>query len=426
MNYIIDVDNHAAWASSKTGIKTADAVKLSYYFSVNGTVTDGATYTFEVPANPDATTTADATLRAPYYTGASDQTAFGTVFGRGAKTTCTTTTSSSYTVTFVDYDNTVLKTQTVAAGGSATPPAAPTREGYDFVNWNGAYTSVYANTTVTAVYAIKTYTVTFWADGQAICTDTVEHGGTAVCSTTPTKEGYTFTGWNVALTNITADTTAVAKFSINTYTVKFVDHDGTVLSTQTVNYGAAATAPANPTRDGYTFTGWDKAFSNITGNLTVTAQYTQNAAPAEFFTFASGADTTYISIEADNGYLVFKAGGLTADAVAALFADTNISITKADGTTAVTGTAKVGTTYIITSTINGVSESLTVVVLGDVNCNGTINALDLTVAKRHVLGSVLITNPAIFRAADLNASNSINALDYSKIKAYTLGNRTNF
>ena len=62
-----------------------------------------------------------------------------------------------------------------------------------------------------------------------------------------------------------------------TYTVTFVDHDGTVLSTVTgVQKGASVTAPSSPTREGYTFSGWDKAFSNITQDLTVTATYTQN------------------------------------------------------------------------------------------------------------------------------------------------------
>ncbi len=426
MNYIIDVDNHAAWASSKTGIKTADAVKLSYYFSVNGTVTNGATYTFEVPANPDATTTAEATLRAPYYTGSTDQTAFGTVFGRGAETTCTISTSSSYTVTFVDYNGNVLKTETVAAGGSATPPATPSREGYDFVNWDGAYTNVYSDTTVTATYAIKTYTVTFWADGANIGTDTVEHGGTAVAPTTPTLAGHTFTGWNVSLENITADTNAVATFAIKTYTVQFVDYDGTVLSTQTVNYNENATLPANPTRDGYTFTGWAGTYTNVKADSTVTAQYTQNAVAADFFVFASGANTTYVSIEEDNGYLVFKAGGMTADAVIALFADTDVSLTKADGTTAVTGTSKVGTTYIITSTINGESKSLVVVVIGDTNCNGTVNSVDGGKALRHVLGTSLLTDAAILRAADVNGNGTINSIDTGRIYAFASGTRTNF
>lgn len=57
------------------------------------------------------------------------------------------------------------------------------------------------------------------------------------------------------------------------YTVTFVDWDGTELKKETVEYGKAATAPADPTRAGYRFTGWDKAFDHIIADLTVTAQY---------------------------------------------------------------------------------------------------------------------------------------------------------
>lgn len=64
--------------------------------------------------------------------------------------------------------------------------------------------------------------------------------------------------------------------STKKYTVTFVDHDGTELKKEMVEAGKAATAPANPVRNGYTFTGWDKAFNNVTSNLKVTAQYTQN------------------------------------------------------------------------------------------------------------------------------------------------------
>ena len=57
------------------------------------------------------------------------------------------------------------------------------------------------------------------------------------------------------------------------YNVIFKDYDGTVLKTEQVEEGTNATAPDDPTRDGYTFTGWDKDFSSITSDLTVTAQY---------------------------------------------------------------------------------------------------------------------------------------------------------
>ena len=74
-----------------------------------------------------------------------------------------------------------------------------------------------------------------------------------------------------------------------TYIVTFKDHDGTVLKTETVEAGKAATAPADPTREGYEFIGWDKDFSNITGDLIVTARYEKSSLPT--FTM----ETIYVS-----------------------------------------------------------------------------------------------------------------------------------
>ena len=61
--------------------------------------------------------------------------------------------------------------------------------------------------------------------------------------------------------------------TIESFTVTFKDYDGSVLKTETVESGKSATAPSAPTREGYTFTGWDKSFDQITEDLTVTAQY---------------------------------------------------------------------------------------------------------------------------------------------------------
>jgi len=63
---------------------------------------------------------------------------------------------------------------------------------------------------------------------------------------------------------------------IKTYTVTFVDWDDTPLKTETVEHGKNAIAPANPTRGGYSFAGWDKAYDNVTGPVTVKAQYVEN------------------------------------------------------------------------------------------------------------------------------------------------------
>lgn len=59
-----------------------------------------------------------------------------------------------------------------------------------------------------------------------------------------------------------------------TFTVTFVDWDNTVLKTETVQENGAATPPANPTREGYVFSGWNKSFNNVTSNLTIKALYT--------------------------------------------------------------------------------------------------------------------------------------------------------
>ena len=190
---------------------------------------------------------------------------------------------NTYTVTFKDWDGTVLKTQEVQYGGDAEAPADPTRVGYTFTGWDKAFTNIMADLVVTAQYEINTYTVTFkdW-DGTVLNTQEVQYGGDAEAPADPTRVGYTFTGWDKAFTNITADLVVTAQYEINTYTVTFKDWNGTVLKTQEVQYGGDAEAPADPTRVGYTFTGWDKAFTNVTADLVVTAQYEINTYTVTF------------------------------------------------------------------------------------------------------------------------------------------------
>ena len=188
--------------------------------------------------------------------------------------------SAFYSVTFTDWDGTVLSTQQVLHGSAATAPANPTREGYTFNGWSTDFSNVTSDLTVIAQYSINTYTVTFkdW-DGTTLKVQTVNHGSAATAPANPTREGYTFTGWSTDFSNVTSDLTVIAQYSINTYTVTFKDWDGTTLKVQTVNHGSAATAPANPTREGYTFVGWDKPFDCITADTVVTAVYEQDEIP---------------------------------------------------------------------------------------------------------------------------------------------------
>ncbi|MBQ9780152.1 MAG: InlB B-repeat-containing protein, partial [Clostridia bacterium] len=123
----------------------------------------------------------------------------------------------------------------------------------------------------------KTYEVIFGyydAEGNFVQlgeTQIIEHGEAAVEPDT-TREGYTFKNWDVDFSNVTGNLTVIAEYEINKYTVIFKDHDGTQLGeAQTVEYGKGATAPAAPTHASHTFKNWDVDFSNVTSDLTVTA-----------------------------------------------------------------------------------------------------------------------------------------------------------
>ena len=182
-----------------------------------------------------------------------------------------------YTVRFLDYNGDVLKSESVPEGNSATPPSDPSRNGYVFKGWNGTYTNISSNVDITAIYK-KLYTVQFlnW-NGDLLKSENVEEGKSATAPSDPSRTGYTFTGWDKSFSNVQSDLTITAQYTIKEYTVIFVDYNGTALKTQTVTHGSSATAPSNPSREGYTFTGWNPSnFSNITSDLTVTAQYTIN------------------------------------------------------------------------------------------------------------------------------------------------------
>ena len=157
--------------------------------------------------------------------------------------------------------------------GNTTTSVAVTATG---PHKNTKSTITFSNLVYTVDYEINvTYSVTFkdW-DGTILKTETVKEGSSAIAPSNPTRNGYKFTGWDKTFNNVTSDLTVTAQYvEIIYYTVTFVDWDGTVLKTQTVEKGTSATAPNNPTRNGYKFTGWDKTFNNVTSDLTVTAQY---------------------------------------------------------------------------------------------------------------------------------------------------------
>lgn len=191
--------------------------------------------------------------------------------------------AKTYTVTFVDYDGTVLKTETVESGSAATAPAAPVREGYTFTGWDKTFDNITENTTVTATYESIKYTVNFVDfDGTLLKSETVDKGASVSAPADPTREGFRFIGWNGTAANVTADMTITAQY-VQQFSVTFVDYNGTVLKTETVENGKSATAPTAPTRPYYTFLGWDKSFVSVTSDLVVNAMYEENTHTVTYY-----------------------------------------------------------------------------------------------------------------------------------------------
>ena len=134
------------------------------------------------------------------------------------------------------------------------------------------------NLTFKAQWKANQYTITFDTDGGSKVDPIKQDYGTAVkAPANPTKDGYTFEGWDTAVpsTMPAQDTTLTAKWKANQYTITFDTDGGTVIEKMTVGYGEKITPPADPTKEGCTFTGWDKAIPTTmpAENLTLTAQW---------------------------------------------------------------------------------------------------------------------------------------------------------
>jgi len=229
--------------------------------------------------------------------------------------TLATPTNGSVTVT--SGGNTVDLSQPVLYGTNLVFTATPnnhykfvlylvTREGESAVNeyTNPMTLQVTKNMNVQVVFVQKpSYTITVDqpANGTIALQETgidltsVEEGTILHFIATP-NEGYEFGAWSGCEADgsltVTANATISASFNKKAYHVTFVDFADRVLKEEDVLFEEAATAPADPTREGYTFAGWDKDFSSITAAITVKATYTIN--------------TYMVTVVAENGSVTAK------------------------------------------------------------------------------------------------------------------------
>ena len=205
-----------------------------------------------------------------------------------------------YSVTFKNYDGTELAKENVSYGSLPQYSATPEKLGnaqysYAFARWvdeNGQtvdLANIDRNIILTAEFAetLNKYKVTFKNGDEVLKEEQVEYGTVPTAPATPTKAAdaqytYTFKGWDKKLTAVTGEVVYNAEFdaTLNKYKVTFKNGDE-VLKEEQVEYGTTPTAPeTNPTKAAdaqytYTFKGWDKEITAVTGEVVYNAEFTE-------------------------------------------------------------------------------------------------------------------------------------------------------
>ncbi|MBR5562506.1 MAG: InlB B-repeat-containing protein [Clostridia bacterium] len=219
---------------------------------------------------------------------------------------------NQYTITFDTVGGTEIPAKTQDYGTAVEAPADPEKLGHTFAGWDVAVptTMPAEDMTITAQWTVNSYDAIFnagegaFADGSATATteDVVFGEEITAPAENPSREGYDFIGWSTdgetVLTPVGIMDAEGKKFKavweINQYTITFADTGDTVIAPITQDYATAVTAPADPEKEGYTFTGWDAAVPAImpAEDITITAQWTVNQYDA---TFDAGEDAVFES-----------------------------------------------------------------------------------------------------------------------------------
>ncbi|MCD8006911.1 MAG: leucine-rich repeat protein [Oscillospiraceae bacterium] len=327
---------------------------------------------------------------------------------------------TTYQIKWLDYDGTELRTDTVIAGEMPSYSGTPTREAdaqytYTFNGWDSEVVAASADATYTATYTatLNTYTVE-WVNynGDVLETDTVEYGTTpSYKGATPTREAtaqytYTFAGWDMEVVAVTGNVTYTATFSatLNTYTVTWVDEDGTtVLETdvdvpygETPKYDGATPTKASDDEYSYTFDSWSPAVSTVTGDATYTATY-KSTAHVWTVTYAWSRDLSTLTFT------------LTCECGHTVTLDAAISTRTSFGVTTSTATATFNGETYTTSVATGKSTLITA---------ADYSAVELAIARANGLNADDYVDFSAVTAA-INAVNwNLKAANQATVDAY--------
>ncbi|NLL94627.1 MAG: InlB B-repeat-containing protein, partial [Thermoplasmatales archaeon] len=175
-------------------------------------------------------------------------------------------TVNEYTITFETGEGgSAVPAITQDYGTAVSAPGDPTRAGYTFAGWSPEVpgTMPLDGGTCVAQWTPRQYTITFETGegGSAVAPITQDYGTAVTAPEAPTKVGHTFDGWDPALpvTMPAKNATHKAKWKVNEYSITFNSAGGSAVPAITQDYGIAVTPPADPTKEGYIFAGWQPA-----------------------------------------------------------------------------------------------------------------------------------------------------------------------
>ncbi len=272
------------------------------------------------------------------------------------------------------------------------------------------------------------YTVSFlMPDGKVIDRKTLFFGdpipAPAAPTMAPTAEfTFTFTGWNgwsEGMT-VTDDLTFTALFSQtkNSYRVRFLTEDGTVLKDETLPYGTRITPPASPsipatTRYSYEFLGWRGYAEGMT--VTGARDFT-----AEFKVTVLIPDRLTSDVYKIEGGLVRRlpAGTTVGDLKKNVNGGEFVTVYR-DGAALSDGTVLGSGMKVVLGTESEIVETLTVTVTGDVNGDGKITLTDYVRMKAYILNGTSL-GEGCTEAGDLNGDGKLTLTDYVRMKAFIL------
>ena len=309
------------------------------------------------------------------------------------------------TITFNTAGGSLIDPITGEVSSLVTPPADPTREGYDFIGWVDAIPTVFPalNLEVTAQWQIKQYTITFDANG-GIGGDvqTVSHGTTPVAPADPTRDGYTFDGWTPVIVAATVDATYTAvweEIPVVTYQISFDANGGMGSEVQTVEEGVVPTAPV-VTRDGYNFLGWEPAVAAATANATYVAQWEVDPTSTYTITFDTNDGEEATTQTVDEGAMpLVPADPMRLNHVFLGWTPEVVAATE--------------------------DATYTAMWLGDIDGDGSISVIDALMALQSNTGAITLT-PEQFEAADVNRDGRVSALDALMIIHFVSGRLPSF